>query len=887
MLLTRLQVAELRQFGAAFELAQLGPGLNIFSGANEAGKSTLVRAIRAAFFERHRSTSVDDLRPFGDSAAAPTVALDFEIKGVSYRLNKSFLHKKRCELMIGTRRLEGVEAEDTLAELLGFQFAPKGASREEHWGVPGLLWIEQGSAQALRHAVLHAADHLRKVLDESLGEVSASGGDELVAQVRKQRDELLTGTGKPKAAYAKAIDHAAALAQRATELQQAVALYRGQVDQLLQNRDEQAAELRQQPWLALREQQAQAQQALLAAEALADQRQRGLDQLRQASGLRDLLGQRLTAAEQQQQGLVGRDAALVAAAARLEQAGAVAEQAVLAEAAAAERWRLAREALTLARQEDNRALLRRQAADAQQRALELASLQARASAETERALKLKREAAPLRIAPADLARLRQQQTQLGELQIRQAAVATRLRFALDAGVTLDLGGETISAQTDNAQTERLLLAPTTLTLPGLGQIHIAPGGADLTELAQSQASLGDEHRALLQRLGLAGVAEAEARDKAHGQRLADADAADKARQLLAPQGLDALQAELDAALSRQTEAGKLLAQLPAAGAEPAPPLSQAEGQQGAARQAAETASRQLQAARQALATAASQHQAARQEREALKAELDDPQRLADLTARRAEWLAAGDRVQALQADITAIDQHIVAARLDILRQDVERFRRSADEAERQRQGRELQRVQLETALAAAGAQGLEEALSRANAELAQAQRRLAELQRRAEALDYLLQQLEQRRQALTRRLQAPLQQHLDRYLRLLFADGRLDVDEQLLPGALSRSGLHGPEVADFETLSFGAREQLGVISRLAYADLLKAAGRPTLIILDDALVHSDEHRLTQMKRVLFDAAQRHQVLLFTCHPAQWRDMGVAIRSLEAERAAAT
>ena len=68
MLLSRLSVAELRQFSAPFELAAIQPGLNIFSGANEAGKSTLVRAIRAAFFERHRSTSVDDLRPYGPTA---------------------------------------------------------------------------------------------------------------------------------------------------------------------------------------------------------------------------------------------------------------------------------------------------------------------------------------------------------------------------------------------------------------------------------------------------------------------------------------------------------------------------------------------------------------------------------------------------------------------------------------------------------------------------------------------------------------------------------------------------------------------------------------------------------------------------------------------------
>ncbi len=880
MRLTRLAVADLRQFGAPFELAAIQPGLNIFTGANEAGKSTLVRAIRAVFFERHRSTSVDDLRPYGDAAAAPTLALDFEIAGVSYRLNKRFLQKKRCELMIGTQRLEGVEAEDALAELLGFQFALKGASREEHWGVPGLLWIEQGSAQALRHAVLNASDHLRQVLDESLGEVSASGGDELVLQVRKQREELLTGTGKPKAAYAKAIDDVAALAQRVDELQQAVTSYRGQVDQLRQVRDEQAAEALEQPWLALREQQTQAQQLLLAAEALAAERQRAQDKLKQASGMRDLLAQRLAADALQQQGLSAREAALAAAAVRFEQAGSVAEQSVLAEAAAAERWRAARETLALARQEDSRGVLSRQAADARQRAGELASLLARASAEGERAARLKREAAPLRIAPADLARLRAQQTQLGELQIRQAAVATRLRFALDTGVVVDLGGEAVSAQA-----EHLLLAPTTLSLPGIGQIHIAPGGADLAVLAQSQARLSDEHQALLQRLGQPSLAEAEARDQAHAQRLADADAADKARQLLAPQGLEALQGELDAASARQTEATQALAQLPVAPAEPAPPLDQAERQQEAARQAAETAGRQLLADRQALATAASQQQAAQQERDALKATLDDAQRQADLLARRRDWLAAGDQVSALEAEFAGIETRIAAVRPDILRQDVERFKRSADEAERRRQALALQLVQLETALAAAGAQGLEEALSRALGEQAQAQRRAAELQRRAEALDYLLQMLEQRRQALTRRLQAPLQKHLDRYLQLLFPSGRLDVDEQLVPGALSRSGPRGVEVADFETLSFGAREQMGVISRLAYADLLKAAGRPTLIILDDALVHSDEQRLTQMKRVLFDAAQRHQVLLFTCHPAHWRDMGVPLRALEAERSA--
>ena len=91
----------------------------------------------------------------------------------------------------------------------------------------------------------------------------------------------------------------------------------------------------------------------------------------------------------------------------------------------------------------------------------------------------------------------------------------------------------------------------------------------------------------------------------------------------------------------------------------------------------------------------------------------------------------------------------------------------------------------------------------------------------------------------------------------------------------------GEEQGDLPSLSYGAREQMGLISRLAYADLLREAGKPTLIILDDALVHSDAQRLDQMKRILFDAARRHQVLLFSCHPENWQDLGATPRDLQA------
>ncbi|MBK7059662.1 MAG: hypothetical protein IPH51_03780 [Rubrivivax sp.] len=455
--------------------------------------------------------------------------------------------------------------------------------------------------------------------------------------------------------------------------------------------------------------------------------------------------------------------------------------------------------------------------------------------------------------------LRAQQRRLTELEIRQAAVATRLRLELVAGASIQLAGEAISGQC-----ERLLVTPATLTIPGIGQLHIAPGGSDLAELAQEHAQLQDEPR-----------------EQLHALKLVEARSAEKARKLLATKGLDILRGDLDLAQARQIEASVALALLPAAPGVAIRPLTTAEHEHEASNETAEAASRQLQDARQALATTASVRDS-QQERDSLQAVLADPRLQAELSAKRLELVEANARETAANTTIEAIETRITAARPDILKQDVER-----------RAAALTKRNACTTPATARSCswrrrwpppvQRLEEELATRQGECLQTLRRRDELQRRAEALDFLLERLELRRQALTRRLQAPLQRHLDRYLQLLFPRGDSRSTRTWCP-VPSRPGTRGPEAGDFDTLSFGAREQMGVISRLAYADLLKEAGRPTLLILDDdALVHSDERRLAQMKRSGANAAQRHQVLLFTCHPAHWRDMGVALRDLAAER----
>jgi uncharacterized protein YhaN len=64
-----------------------------------------------------------------------------------------------------------------------------------------------------------------------------------------------------------------------------------------------------------------------------------------------------------------------------------------------------------------------------------------------------------------------------------------------------------------------------------------------------------------------------------------------------------------------------------------------------------------------------------------------------------------------------------------------------------------------------------------------------------------------------------------------------------------------------------------VLIRLAYADLLSEASQPVTVILDDALVNSDDERRDQMKAILYQASKRYQIIILTCHGREYRDAG--------------
>ena len=84
-----------------------------------------------------------------------------------------------------------------------------------------------------------------------------------------------------------------------------------------------------------------------------------------------------------------------------------------------------------------------------------------------------------------------------------------------------------------------------LKIDGVGDFEIAPGGADLIDLAREAETILGLQTALSNRLGVSSLPEAELRFASYQQATTDAKHAERALSLLAPYGVDALRSELD------------------------------------------------------------------------------------------------------------------------------------------------------------------------------------------------------------------------------------------------------------------------------------------------------------------------------------------------------
>jgi len=145
---------------------------------------------------------------------------------------------------------------------------------------------------------------------------------------------------------------------------------------------------------------------------------------------------------------------------------------------------------------------------------------------------------------------------------------------------------------------------------------------------------------------------------------------------------------------------------------------------------------------------------------------------------------------------------------------------------------------------------------------------------KAGALLLLERSLTEEKDRVTQAIGEPVRERIQKWIRyLLQDDSEVVVDENGRPAVIrSPAGRELP----FVDQSFGTREQVSILYRLAVADLVaEEAGSGVCMMLDDPFGHTDRGRRERLLEILTAEADRrgHQILVFTCRPEDFEGVG--------------
>jgi energy-coupling factor transporter ATP-binding protein EcfA2 len=822
MKLRALEVEQFRKFDRAIRIAGIDDGLNLVVGPNEMGKSTLFAALQAVLFERHRSQAqaVKSFQPAGHDGASPRVALQLELDGRPYRIEKRFLRRPSAELALPDgRHLHGEAAEEALDGLLGGGAGGRRGAPDGQ-GVWSLIWVGQGQSFVLPEIASGARATLQSVLDAELGEVMGGDhGSTLIARLDEALHELIYRRGQPKGRYREAAEAHGELEREIGRLEQE----RAELEHDLATLDEAQVEYER---LRADQRAGDAEQELGELAARRDQVKVRHAEIREAEAALATARHCLADAHAEQ----ARREALrgaVAAAGREREQATVVEVDLAGAAATAERL-------------------------AGEQAGKVERLQATLDAAESHQRGLQRLAQAIR------------QRDDGRAALRAAASEVRFELEPNALERVRVDGRPLG---ETGRSLRIV-DPLEIEIADVGRIQVRPVVADRGRL---QSSLRDAERRIARELDLLGLRppnpkarqlEFELAADVPNVRLAGKAAGLRAELTDPPCWPEA--AAVDTALAEaERQIDGLVAQLRPARRELEVAVEARHAQHAAHGQAVE---RREQAERRL---------------EQLRAELAEAERCApdaDLGARSAAMLG---EFAVAEARLRQLHEQTPEESLERLEQHIAGLRQGVEERAAALRERELTIERLRARIQALAGGGLEERLAVVRRRFDELGRECAKYQGEVEALELLLRVLRDAERDAKERYVGPLVRRIRPYLEALFCGADLELDESFRITAVARSG--GPE--PFERLSEGTREQIAILARLAFAELLADQGRPAVVVLDDALVFSDDQRIERMFEILVRAAGKLQIIVLTCRERLFRDLPARRLRLEQVQAA--
>ncbi|MBS1000939.1 GTP-binding protein [Acetobacter persici] len=887
MILTDVQIEGFRRFASPVRLDGLGPGLNVLAAPNEAGKSTLLTALKAVLMVRSSSKAkpVKDLQPYG--GGAPHVALSFTWKGMECHLEKQFLSKAFTRLILGPERFEGDQAEEALRALLGLEEASKG----EAAGLWSVLLVGQGESFVQPDLNQTGQDSLRGCLEQ--GVEQATGGAAASAVLSRVRERLyLLQTAKsaqPTGKYKHALEQEAQARASLRELENRRAALEEDLVALDQARR------------ALREQEDPDRKAQDEAELLALRQQR--DTMRIADAEEQAARAALATATQTLNSIRDeqeRRRERQAAHRRLEREAAEMQhdlQALTQRTAQArqryEASRTRREQAEQQQQAARQALLtisRRAAVLQQQGALEREKqILERAEAACTRLEQARAALAALRVDEAVIRRVRKAVREMDAAQAALNARATRLTVTL----LPEASGRVLLDGAACPQGDMVLTQAAELRIEGIGQVRITPAVKDQEEAQAAADAARHQLQSVMQATGCQTVEEAERLFEERRQaetRVAEARAAFVASLPAARDDRDAALFEALAAMRQDMRdrmaslARELEACTPDGRPEQADQTDAALQQmQTTARQEEDSAARAADEARQAeraehVSLSAAQGLQDKAEA-ALRQKLAEREQIGRELAVRAaqesdDALAerAAVAVQA-QAQAEAHSQTLRAGReaeqpLSVVEARIARREQALDSGRASVVRLREEIRERETRVRVAEGDGLDEKIAEAGRAADRLRLECEGYERERAALALLDQTLSDAEKTQTERYLAPLVRTMQPAFSAVFPGASLEMDT-----GFALSGLTRRTAEEFGRLSDGTREQIAVLVRLGFAELLHARQSPAILVLDDALSFSDSQRLESMFDVLADAATRFQILVLTCHAEAFARLG--------------
>jgi uncharacterized protein YhaN len=287
------------------------------------------------------------------------------------------------------------------------------------------------------------------------------------------------------------------------------------------------------------------------------------------------------------------------------------------------------------------------------------------------------------------------------------------------------------------------------------------------------------------------------------------------------------------------------------------------------------------AQRAAHAQAVDRREQAERRLEQLRAELGEAERSAleaELAARSA---ALHGELAVAETRARQLHEQAPEESLESLEQRMAELRQAMEGGAAALRERELTIERLRARIQALAGGGLDERLAVARRRFDELERECAKYRGEVEALELLLRVLREAERDAKERYVGPLVRRIRPYLEALFPGADLAVDEAFRITAVARSGSAEP----LERLSEGTREQIAILTRLAFAELLVDQGRPAVVVLDDALVFSDDQRIEQMFEILVRAAQKLQIIVLTCRERVFADLPARRLRLEQVQAA--